>query len=51
MMFSEQPTVPQIEFMSRDWIITRTRAAVPAEFRMMMKTMDYTPISSLPRLT
>ena len=30
MMFSETPTVPQIESLSRDSIITRTRAAVPA---------------------
>ena len=30
MMFSETPTVPQIEVLSRDSIITRTRAAVPA---------------------
>ena len=30
MMFSDTPTVPQIESLSLDWIITRTRAAVPA---------------------
>jgi hypothetical protein len=28
--FSETPTVPQIEFLSIDWMMTRTRAAVPA---------------------
>jgi hypothetical protein len=30
MMFSETPTVPQIDCLSRDSITTRTRAAVPA---------------------
>jgi len=30
MMFSDTPTVPQFESLSRDSIITRTRAAVPS---------------------